>query len=64
MEKVNYDNFDMFNMFKTENIPNSKAHVTIKTSSMSINLIRREKITKIWNKKPRLILGFLFLVFF
>lgn len=53
MEKVNYGNFDMFNMFKTENIPNSKVHVTVKTSSKSINLIRIGKILKIWNKKTQ-----------
>ena len=53
MEKVNYGNFDMFNMFKTENIPNHPFDVTDKISSKEIKVIRKEKIDKIWNKKTQ-----------
>ena len=54
MEKVNFGNFDIFDIFKSENIPdNNLFDITTTWKHKSINEVRKEKIRKIWNKKTQ-----------
>ena len=56
MEKVNFGNFDIFDIFKSENIPDNNLFditTTWKHYSKTINEVRKEKIEKIWNKKTQ-----------
>lgn len=56
MEKVNFGNFDIFDIFKSENIPDNNLFditTTLKHYSKTINEVRKEKIEKIWNKKTQ-----------
>jgi hypothetical protein len=54
MEKVNFGNFDIFDIFKSENIPdNSSFDITTTWThySKTRNEIRKDKIEKIWKEK-------------